>query len=192
MKRADDPPLLHVRDWNGRFENSRTRDNLRNMTWIAEPVFGPVYNDLLNHPSGAAHVGVMLGIHMEASRVYPRGFLRKSDGAPHDVASLARALRMPLDLVTEVVSRLLGIGELEVAREAKKHRTKSEISGKTGKTDEISFPQVLKNHIPHAALPEDRKTNTHTQRARVSLSATPNLRNGCTPRTPKKAGQDSL
>ncbi len=142
MKRADEAPLLHIRNWNGRFETHRTRE-LRTMTYIVESTdLGDTYAAILDHPEGTAHFGVMMALHIVASKGVPRGYLRKDDQTPHTCESLSRVLRMPERIVKEAIARLLEIGELEDAREPKKHRTKSATSAKAEKTVEISFPQV--------------------------------------------------
>ncbi len=123
-------PLLHVRDWGGRFENHRTRE-LRTLTWIPEStdLGSDTFAAILDHPDGPAHFGVAVGIHIAASKGVPRGYLRREDGRPHDAESLARLLRMPASLVKAAIDRLLEIGDLEI--EKKNSRKSNSVASRT-------------------------------------------------------------
>jgi hypothetical protein len=87
------PTLLRIRDWAGRFENSRTRE-LRTLNWIPEST------DLSSD-------------FFVAAKSTPRGDLRREDGRPHDAQSLARVLRMPKEFVEEAIPRLIELGDIE-------------------------------------------------------------------------------
>jgi hypothetical protein len=118
-------PLLRVRDWAHRFENSRTRE-LRSLAWLPVPtdLSSDVYTRILDHTSGAAHFGVSIGLYIIASKSSPRGDLRRENGLPHDAQSLARVLRMPQELVEGAIKRLVEIADIEVVN-GKARRIKS-------------------------------------------------------------------
>lgn len=108
------PPILSVRDWNERHENSKSRAML-DTRWFPMPndLSADEYVELVDHPDGAAHFGVLSSLLMVASRAKPRGTLVTHDGRPHDAESLARLTRHPKVLVEDAIDRLLKIGLLE-------------------------------------------------------------------------------
>jgi hypothetical protein len=124
-------PTMRVRDWSSRFENHRTRE-LRTLSWIPEStdLSSDAYATLLDHPDGPAHFGVAVALHIAASKGVPRGYLRREDGRPHDAQSLARLLRMPVQLVTDALARLIDIGELEI--EKRKSRNFKPVASRNG------------------------------------------------------------
>ena len=107
--------VWRITNWAARYECNRTRD-VRTMRWLALPnsLDSDLYCELVDHPLGAAHFGVWVGLLMVASRCEPRGELRRDGGAPHTAASVARMLRIPVDVVGGAIERLLEIGLLEV------------------------------------------------------------------------------
>ena len=108
------PPVLAVRDWNERYENSKSRSML-DTRWFPMPndLSADEYVELVDHPEGAAHFGVLSSLLMVASRAKPRGTLVTHDGRPHDAESLARLTRHPKFLVESAIERLLKIGLIE-------------------------------------------------------------------------------
>jgi hypothetical protein len=140
-------PLLHVRDWAARFENHRTRE-LRSLTWIPEStdLGSDTYAAILDHPDGAAHFGVMVGIHIAAAKGIPRGYLRREDGRPHDGDSLARLLRMPAPLVKSAISRLIDLGDLEV--EKKNSRKSKAVASRNGAETSRDCAELRGNPAP--------------------------------------------
>ena len=112
--RMSTTPLLRIRDWAGRFENSRTRE-LRNLTWLPVPTAldSDFYTAVMDHPDGAAHFGVAIALRVLATKSTPRGDLRREDGRAHDAQSLARVLRVPQPLIETAIQRLLEIGDIE-------------------------------------------------------------------------------
>lgn len=94
------------------------------MTWIPEPtdLSSDTFAAIVDHPDGPAHFGVMIAIHMVASKGVPRGYLRREDGRPHDAQSIARVVRMPEKVVHDVITRLLEIGELESGNDKPRQR----------------------------------------------------------------------
>jgi hypothetical protein len=113
--KAPKPPVLAVRDWNERHENSKSRSML-DTRWFPMPndLSADEYVELVDHPEGAAHFGVLSSLLMVASRAKPRGTLVTHDGRPHDAESLARLTRHPKALVESAIERLLKIGLLEL------------------------------------------------------------------------------
>lgn len=106
---------MRVRNWDALYENNRTRI-LKRMEWVPIPnsLAGDGYTELVDHPNAAAHLGAWLAIVQVASLCKPRGVLLRSNGQPHDAASLARITRLPVDVFYEVLPRLLSIGWLEL------------------------------------------------------------------------------
>jgi hypothetical protein len=99
--------LYRVRDWDKHFENNRTRI-LANLSWVPMPnkMDGDGYTQLVDHKSGAAHLGAWLAIVEVASKCHPRGTLVREDGTPHTPDSLARVTRLPARVFDEVLPRL--------------------------------------------------------------------------------------
>ncbi|MCC6263720.1 MAG: hypothetical protein IT169_09105 [Bryobacterales bacterium] len=109
--------ILRVKDWGRLYENNRTRD-LKAMQWVPIPnrMDGDGYTELVDHESGAAHLGAWLAMVQIASRCHPRGTLVRDDGRPHTPQSLARISRLPATLFDEALPRLIRIGWLESYR----------------------------------------------------------------------------
>lgn len=120
--------IFRIRDWDKHYENNRTRE-LKKLEWVPVPnrMDGAGYNELVDHPNGAAHLGAWLAILEIASRCRVRGTLAKEDlgtvpqeGAaqcgevPITAKDLARMSRLPQSLFEEVMPRLLSIGWVEV------------------------------------------------------------------------------
>lgn len=108
------PPILTVHDWNERHENSKSRTMI-DTRWfpMLNDLSADEYVELVDHPDGSAHFGVLSSLLMVASRAKPRGTLVTNDGRPHDAESLARLTRHPKALVESAIDRLLKIGLLE-------------------------------------------------------------------------------
>ena len=110
------PPLIRVRDWDLLYENNRSR-TLKRADWFPaqNDLSADAYVELVDHPDGAAQLGVGHAILMVASRARPRrGLLLKDDGRPHTAESIARVTRLPEAVVKDALPRLLEIGLLEV------------------------------------------------------------------------------
>lgn len=101
-----------VKGWATTYENNRTRE-LKRLEWVPVPnkMDGSGYNELVDHPNGAAHFGAWIAILEIASRQDVRGQLPQSSTgiAP----ALARISRLPLQLFEEVLPRLVSIGWIE-------------------------------------------------------------------------------
>lgn len=117
---GENGPLYRIRDWNNLYENHRSRE-LKKLDWVPMPNRhdGAGYAEFLDHPNGAAHFGVWCAIVQVASRCDVRGVLSRGDARPHDAASLARMIRMPVEIVEEALERLVKtmrwIEEVQVA-----------------------------------------------------------------------------
>lgn len=110
-------PLLRVRDWDGLYENNRSRE-IKRADWFpaSNDLSADAYIELIENEQGAAHFGAWNAILMVVSRARPRcGLLVKKDGQPHTAESLARVTRIPEALFLEAIPRLLQIGLLEIA-----------------------------------------------------------------------------
>ena len=103
-----------VRDWDVHFENNRTRE-LIELRYVCMPNKhdGDGYTELVDHPSGAAHLGGWCAIVQVASKCKPRGTLIREGNRPHDSASLARQTRLPKRLFDTLLPRRVSIGWLE-------------------------------------------------------------------------------
>lgn len=101
--------MLIIVNWSNRFENSKTRI-LQRLSWV--PMETGLDDDgfvrLISHPDGPAHFGVWNALVRIAARCAERGTLTKSDGTPHDSASLALVCRIPALVVEEALVRLVG------------------------------------------------------------------------------------
>ncbi len=109
--------FLRVRDWDALYENNRTR-GYKKLNWVPIPnrMDGDGYTELVDHTSGAAHLGAWIAIVQVASRCEPRGVLQRDGGRPHDADSLARMTRLPVEIFREVIPRLLDIKWLEISQ----------------------------------------------------------------------------
>ena len=106
--------VLRVKDWNGCFENNRTRE-LKEMTWFPVPnrFDGDGYTEIIEgHKNGPAHYAAWVVICGVASRCEPRGTLLRDGSKAHDSVSLSRKTRLPQALFDEAIPRLISIGWL--------------------------------------------------------------------------------
>lgn len=103
-----------IRDWDKHFECNRTR-RLKRMFWVPFPNShdSEGYTELLDHRQGAAHLGAWLACVQVASRCAPRGTLVRHDGRPLSVRSLSRMTRIPEEILTPALERLVSIGWIE-------------------------------------------------------------------------------
>jgi hypothetical protein len=106
--------MLRVKDWEQHFENNRTRE-LKSLHWAPVPnkQDGDGYTELMDHPNGVAHYGAWVAIVLVASKCDPRGTLSRDGARPHDAASVSRITRVPADVMSEAIERLVSIGWLE-------------------------------------------------------------------------------
>ena len=106
-------PVMRIRDWERRFEVNRTRE-LKVISWRPEPVNSDLYVEIVSHPDGAAHYGVLTALRNIAAKGNPRGSLTREGGRAHDAPSLARLARIPEPLMCAAIKRLIEIGEVEL------------------------------------------------------------------------------
>ena len=108
---------LRIRDWEQLYENSKTRA-LKRLTWVPVPNRhdGDGYNQLVEHPNGAAYLGAWVAIIQVASKCDPRGTLIRDGGSPHTADSISRMSRLPAAILDEAIERLLSIGWLEAVQ----------------------------------------------------------------------------
>jgi hypothetical protein len=107
--------LFRVRNWNKHYENNRSRC-LQKLGWFPMPnrLDNDGYIELVMHPSGPAHLGAWVAILQTASRCRPRGVLIRDNLAPHTPESLSRITRLPPDVISDSMGRLVAIGWLEI------------------------------------------------------------------------------
>lgn len=107
--------LLRVTGWTTHFENNRTRE-LKIMSWLPIPVKldGDGYTEILDHERGAAHFGAWIAILEVAAHCETRGTLLRGNRnglrSPHDATSLARLTRIPVEILSEAIPRLVSVG----------------------------------------------------------------------------------
>jgi hypothetical protein len=106
--------ILRITGWNKYFECSQSR-HLKKMLWVPVPVnlAGDGITDLINHQNGAAHFGSWIALVEIGAQCEPRGTLVRGNGRPHNAESFSRITRIPVEMLTEAISRLLEIGWLE-------------------------------------------------------------------------------
>lgn len=133
-----------VKDWTAHYENNRSRD-IKKTEWVPVPnrMDGDGYTELMDHPSGAAHLGAWLALVQIASRCDVRGTLVREGGKPHDSASLARISRVAPQVFDEAIPRFVTIGWLEV------------ISVRDFKTMQEGAPMPQEGAPAQGATPQD-------------------------------------
>lgn len=152
--------LLRVAGWDKHFECSQSR-NLRRMTWVPVRVNlgGDGYSQLLDHSNGAAHFGAWIAIIEVAALCEPRGTLVRGNGNPHDAESLGRITRIPSQILSEAILRLLDIGWLQ-------HDTKGSQQDTAGILQDAVAPQRK-----FVATGQDRTLQTNNQCASSAAKA---------------------
>jgi len=87
---------------------------MKKLSWIPQQIdySGDGYTELIDHDNGAAHYGVWICLCGIAARCSPRGDLVRSNGSPHDAASISRITRIPESTIKEALPRLVAIGGL--------------------------------------------------------------------------------
>jgi hypothetical protein len=103
-----------VARWQEHFENNRSRE-LKALSWLPLPVLVGTdrYEELMDDPAGAIHLGIFTAASMIAARSRPRGFLLRDNGEPHDAKTFARLARVPHGVAEPALDRLVEVGFLE-------------------------------------------------------------------------------
>ena len=117
--------MYRVKDWDLHYENNRSRD-IMDLEWVPfkNQHDGDGITELLDHPNGMAHLGAWVLLVQVASKCgkpagkcgegdTPRGTLRRDNGKPHDIRSIARMSGGDLKVFEEAISRFLDIKWLE-------------------------------------------------------------------------------
>ena len=120
--------IYRIKDWDVHFENNRSRE-MKELRFIILPNKhdGDGYTELIGHPNGAAHYGAWVAIVQVASRGnHPagrcgipagccecRGMLLRDGAKPHSPDSLSRITRLPAEIFSAVIPRLIEIGWIE-------------------------------------------------------------------------------
>lgn len=105
---ARDPMKIYrIRNWNGLFENNRTRE-LKTLDWVPIPnkQDGDGYTLVLAHKNGPSIYGAWIAVVQIASRCEIRGTLMRDCEKPHDSVSLSRMSRFPERVVQEMLDLL--------------------------------------------------------------------------------------
>ncbi len=84
-----------VKDWDKYYENNRSRD-IKAPQWVPIPNKhdGDGYTQLMEEDDSGALYGAWIAIVALASKCEKRGTLLRSDGTPHDAASISRITRI--------------------------------------------------------------------------------------------------
>lgn len=108
--------LWRIRDWNEHYEGADSRKRVGSLTWLKLPVNlgGSGYLELVEAKEGPAHFGVWVALLELAATCRSRGTLQRSNGRPHDLASIARATRISEDLIGRALERLVSLGWVEL------------------------------------------------------------------------------
>ena len=170
MKSESASPLFRVRDWDGLYENNRSRE-LDRTRWFPAPndLSDDGYVELISHADGAAHFGVWNALLMVASRAKQRGTLVRDDGRPHTVQSLALVTRLPEQLIAAAIERLLEIGLLEVSGNKPRKKSSLRSHPSAGETQD-GAPESQEGAAEgkgteHHHQEENSKTRKRTERA---------------------------
>lgn len=110
--------VMRIANWSQSFETAENKKLLR-LTWLALPTKqeGDGYTELMSaHVNGCAHFGAWTAMLQLAAKCTPRGTLVRNLGGrlvAHDVASIGRITRAPIEVIEEAIPRLVEIGWLE-------------------------------------------------------------------------------
>ena len=131
--------MLRIKDWDAIYEKADTR-KLAKMSWIAVPVKqdGDGYTELVTHTNGGFHLGAWLALLQIAAKCDPRGTLIRDTGLPHTPATLSRMSRLPVDMLSEAIPRLIAIGWLEDTETTNPPLIHGKFSGLSGQSPESS------------------------------------------------------
>lgn len=93
-----------VARWQDIYERNRTREMV-DMKWIPVPVdlSGDGFTLTMEQPDGPALYGTFIALLLVAARCEPRGTLVRSNGMPHDAASLKRKTGIPEKAITRAL-----------------------------------------------------------------------------------------
>jgi hypothetical protein len=104
--------LLKIARWDDLYENSRTRD-MKRMQWVPVPCKfdGDGYIELVTrHKNGPGHYAAWMALLLAAARCDPRGTMLRSNGTPHDMATISAMTKIPKSLLEEALPRIIEIG----------------------------------------------------------------------------------
>ena len=106
--------LYTVTNWSATYENNRSR-LVQNLNWVPVPNNhdGEAYGRLISRKDAAVVFASWILILQVASRCNPRGTLIRSNGDPHDSASLAFRTRAPAKWFDDSIPTLIDLGWLD-------------------------------------------------------------------------------
>ncbi len=84
-----------IKDWDDIYENNRSKE-IKNPSWVPIPnkLYGDGYSLIMEHKDGASIYGAWIALVCIAQRCGVRGTLMRSNGMPHDIASISRITRI--------------------------------------------------------------------------------------------------
>lgn len=110
--------VYRVRSFADGFETHESR-KFKRLHWLALPIKqeGDGYTELMSgHENGCAHFGAWTAVLQLAAKCSPRGTLVRDLGGkkvPHDLGSISRITRVPIEVLREAFPRLIDMGWLE-------------------------------------------------------------------------------
>lgn len=156
--------IYRISRWDELYEKNRTRD-MATMRWLSLPVnlSGDGYTLTMAQDNGPALYGCFVSLLAAAAECSPRGTLVRSNGLPHDAASLGRKIRQPSDLVQAALDWFSGeqLKWIECGEGAESVRGSCGVGALQDST-------VHNSTVPKATPPKDSKT---AYRDNVKLTA---------------------
>ncbi len=120
---------------------------------------GDGYTELLDHPDGAAHYGAWIALLLIAAKCKPRGTLARSDGSPHNPATLRRLSGVSPAVYSAALARLVKIGWIEVIQQIPVHMA---VSGVYPALPGVLAAQMSPTHTQQDTPVHTRTEHTHT------------------------------
>jgi hypothetical protein len=107
------------------------------------------------------------------SRAKPRGALLRDDGRPHNTASLARVTRLPEQLITSTIDRLLEIGLLEIVDDEPRPPAAKPQDAATAPQEGAAEGKGTEHHHQEGKRTEGKRTRTEPQRTKCAREKSP-------------------
>jgi hypothetical protein len=111
--------MLHITNWDELYESAPSRRYGRlTHVFLPNSFDGSKYAELITGENGPQRYAAWVTLLAVASRngAYgQRGYLQRSNGAPHTSATLALITRMPQAVYEDAIPALIGLGWLEEA-----------------------------------------------------------------------------
>lgn len=110
--------VYRIRKFSEYYETAESR-KLQRLSWLALPTKqeGDGFTELMGaHENGCAHFGAWTAMLQLAAKCSPRGTLLRNLGGrlvAHDLMSISRITRVPVEVLREAMPRLLSMGWME-------------------------------------------------------------------------------